>query len=89
MAAIRDQQEQGKGTRAIRPGERSEHQTTGMASPVEFGLGLRSQHHEGVRHLLPLPYTEEALIHVADDIRRMQDFFGRELVLKNASSYFT
>ncbi len=37
--------------------------------------------------LLPLPYTEEALRHVGDRVRRVQDFLGAPLVLENPSTY--
>jgi len=37
--------------------------------------------------LLPLPYTEEALDHVAERVMRVQDHLGRRLVLENVSSY--
>jgi len=37
--------------------------------------------------LLPLPYTEEALHHVAQRARIVQDFLEVPLVLENASSY--
>jgi uncharacterized protein len=39
--------------------------------------------------LLPLPLTEEALDHVADRVRTVQDFLERPLVLENPSSYVT
>lgn len=39
--------------------------------------------------LLPLPYTEEALKHVADRVKRVQDFLGRQILLENVSSYIT
>jgi hypothetical protein len=39
--------------------------------------------------LLPLPYTEEALNHVAERVLRVQDHLGRRLVLENVSSYVT
>ncbi|MBP7676171.1 MAG: DUF692 domain-containing protein, partial [Thermoanaerobaculia bacterium] len=39
--------------------------------------------------LLPLPYTEEALTHVVERVRRVQDRLGRPLVLENVSSYVT
>ena len=39
--------------------------------------------------LLPLPYTEEALNHVAERVMRVQDHLGRKLVLENVSSYVT
>jgi len=40
-----------------------------------------------VHDLLPLPYTEEALDHVASRVRQVQDRIGRPLFLENPSSY--
>ncbi len=37
--------------------------------------------------LLPLPYTEEALAHVCNNIHRAQDVLGRALLFENPSSY--
>jgi len=48
--------------------------------------GLRGQN---MHDLLPLPYTEEALDHVAERVCRVQDHLGRRLVLENVSSYVT
>ena len=39
--------------------------------------------------LLPLPYTEEAITHVAARIRQVQDYLGRQILLENVSSYVT
>jgi uncharacterized protein (UPF0276 family) len=39
--------------------------------------------------LLPIPYTEEALEHVATRVRAVQDFLERPLVLENPSTYVT
>ena len=39
--------------------------------------------------LLPLPYTEEAVAHVADRVQQVQEFFGRRILLENVSSYIT
>lgn len=39
--------------------------------------------------LLPLPYTEEALAHVAARVDAVQERLGRPLVLENVSSYLT
>ncbi|MGA6971084.1 MAG: DUF692 domain-containing protein, partial [Candidatus Binatus sp.] len=39
--------------------------------------------------LLPLPYTEEALRHVASRIRQVQDRLGRRVLIENVSSYLT
>ena len=48
------------------------------------GLGGHNMH-----DLLPLPYTEEALDHVAARVAAVQDHLGRRLVLENVSSYVT
>ncbi len=37
--------------------------------------------------LLPLPYTEEAVEHVARRARQVQDYLGRHILLENVSSY--
>ncbi|MCG3200945.1 MAG: hypothetical protein NFCOHLIN_00807 [Gammaproteobacteria bacterium] len=37
--------------------------------------------------LLPLPYTEEAVRHVAERIERVQDYLGRRILIENLSSY--
>lgn len=39
--------------------------------------------------LLPLPYNEEAVAHVADRVQQVQDFLGRRILLENVSSYVT
>lgn len=39
--------------------------------------------------LLPLPYTQEALDHVASRVSEVQDFLERPLVLENPSTYIT
>jgi len=37
--------------------------------------------------LLPLPYTEEALGHVAERVLRVQERLGRQIIVENVSSY--
>lgn len=37
--------------------------------------------------LLPLPYTREAVGHVASRIRQVQDYLGRRILIENVSSY--
>jgi len=37
--------------------------------------------------LLPLPYTKEAIAHVAARVRQVQDALGRRILLENVSSY--
>ena len=39
--------------------------------------------------LLPLPYTEEALAHVAERVTQVQEVLGRRILLENVSSYVT
>ena len=39
--------------------------------------------------LLPLPYTEEAVAHVAERVGQVQDRLGRQILLENVSSYVT
>jgi uncharacterized protein (UPF0276 family) len=37
--------------------------------------------------LLPMPFTEEALWHTVERVRRVQDFLGERLVLENPTTY--
>ena len=37
--------------------------------------------------LLPLPYTEEAVRHIASRVEAVQEFLGRRILLENVSSY--
>ncbi len=46
-------------------------------------------HGKNMHDLLPLPYTEEAVEHVAARVREVQDFLGRRILLENVSSYVT
>ena len=39
--------------------------------------------------LLPLPYAEDVIVHVADRVRRVQDRLGRRIALENVSSYLS
>lgn len=39
--------------------------------------------------LMPMPYTEEAIQHVADRISQVQDYIGRQMLVENVSSYVT
>ncbi len=43
--------------------------------------------HKNTHDLLPVPYTEEALAHIIDRIKRVQDILDRPLVLENPSTY--
>ena len=42
---------------------------------------------EHFNDLLPLPYTEEAVEHLAARIREVQDYIGRQLLIENLSAY--
>lgn len=44
-----------------------------------------SAHH--FHDLLPFPYTEEVLNHVAERIQRVQDYLGRQMLFENPSTY--
>ncbi len=46
-------------------------------------------HGINLHDLMPLPYTEEAIQHVAARVRQAQDILGRQLLLENVSSYIT
>jgi uncharacterized protein (UPF0276 family) len=45
--------------------------------------------HKNMHDLLPLPYTEESVNHIADRISAVQDFLGRQMLIENLSSYIT
>ena len=44
---------------------------------------------KNLHDLMPLPYTEEAVAHVAARVREVQDYLGRQILLENVSSYVT
>ena len=44
---------------------------------------------KNLHDLMPIPYTEEAVAHVAGRVRQVQDFLGRQILLENVSSYVT
>ena len=39
--------------------------------------------------LLPVPYTDEAIEHVVERVKQVQDYLGRQLLLENVSSYLS
>ncbi|MCK5662264.1 MAG: DUF692 domain-containing protein, partial [Thiotrichaceae bacterium] len=45
--------------------------------------------HQNMHDLLPLPYTEASVNHIADRISQVQDFLGRQMLIENLSSYIT
>jgi uncharacterized protein len=44
-------------------------------------------HGQNMHDLLPLPYTPETAKHVAERVKIVQDFLGRQILLENVSSY--
>ena len=42
---------------------------------------------ENLHDLLPLPFTEEALRHIAGRVQQVQEFLGRRILLENVSTY--
>ena len=48
------------------------------------GVGGHNAH-----DLLPLPYTEEALLHTVQRVIAVQDFLGRQIALENVSTYLS
>ncbi|MBI3321313.1 MAG: DUF692 domain-containing protein [Candidatus Omnitrophica bacterium] len=44
---------------------------------------------EYLHDLLPLPFTEEALRHVAERVEQVQELLGRRILLENVSAYIT
>ncbi|MGH8456289.1 MAG: DUF692 domain-containing protein, partial [Stenotrophobium sp.] len=44
---------------------------------------------KNLHDLMPLPYTEEAVAHVAARVRQVQDVLGRRILIENVSSYVT
>lgn len=43
--------------------------------------------HKNTHDLLPVPYTEEALAHIIERIKHVQDALGRRIILENPSTY--
>ena len=58
-----------------------------------FGVVMYSEHlsytsDDGhLYDLMPIPFTEEAVLHVADRIRQVQDVLGRRIAVENVSYY--
>jgi uncharacterized protein (UPF0276 family) len=44
-------------------------------------------HGQNLHDLNPLPYTEEAVRHVSERVRHVQEMLGRRILLENVSSY--
>lgn len=64
---------------------------TEQFSPAHISdhLSWSSWRGEYFHELLPLPYTESVILHVADRISQVQDALGRSILIENVSSYFT
>ncbi len=56
---------------------------------VSEHLCWSSVHGVHLHDLLPLPYTEESVWHVAERIRRVQDFLNERILIENVSSYLS
>ena len=39
--------------------------------------------------LLPLPYTQEAIKHIVERIKQVQDYLGQQILIENVSSYLS
>jgi uncharacterized protein (UPF0276 family) len=68
------------------------HQLKALADRIEPGwvsdhLCWTGVDGHNLHDLMPLPYTEAALRHLADRVAQVQDALGRRLVLENVSSY--
>lgn len=57
------------------------------AAWISDHLCFTACHGRQYHDLLPLPYTEEALRHIAARVQMIQDYFGQPLVLENVSAY--
>jgi uncharacterized protein len=73
-----------------------EHLARVRRAVQRFEPALVSEHacwgHAGGQHfndLLPLPFTDEAVEHLAAQVREAQDFLGRRLLIENVSAYVT
>ena len=56
---------------------------------VSDHLCRTSVDHINSHDLLPLPYDEATIEHIASRIRRVQDYLGRRILIENLSSYVT
>lgn len=60
-----------------------------QALSVSDHLCWTGAHGHNMHDLLPLPYTEESLAIVVRNVRRVQDYLERPIVLENVSSYLS
>lgn len=54
---------------------------------VSDHLSWTSLNGQYFHELLPLPYTEEAILHTANRIQQVQDFLGQQIMIENVSNY--
>ena len=61
----------------------------GLVNPtwVSDHLCWTGVHGRNMHDLLPLPYTDEAINHVVDRVKQVQDYLQRPILLENVSSY--
>lgn len=66
------------------------------AFKAEIGAAWYSEHCSFSMHnatympdLIPLPYTDEAVRHISQRIKQVQDFLGEQMLLENVSSYLS
>ena len=59
------------------------------ARHISDHLCWNSSHGINSHDLLPLPYTEETIKHVAQRISQVQDYLGQQILVENVSSYLS
>jgi len=85
----------GMGLGSVDPIDRS-HLARVARAIERFEPALVSEHacwgsHDGenFNDLLPLPYTDEAVVHLADRVAEVQDLLGRQILIENLSCYLS
>jgi uncharacterized protein (UPF0276 family) len=85
----------GMGLGSVEPLDRS-HVARVARAIARFEPALVSEHacwgSQGGEHfndLLPLPYTDEAVLHLAGRIAQVQDLLGRQILIENLSCYLS
>ena len=85
----------GMGLGSVEPLDRS-HVARVARAIARFEPALVSEHacwgSHGGEHfndLLPLPYTDEAVVHLAERIAQVQDLLGRQILIENLSCYLS
>ncbi|MGD8886165.1 MAG: DUF692 domain-containing protein [Gammaproteobacteria bacterium] len=56
---------------------------------VSDHLCWTGQDGRNLHDLMPLPYNDDAIKHVAQRVQQVQDYLGRQILLENVSSYVT